>query len=222
MTSVLGFLHTAAAHVATFDAVLDELDPTVPRRHAVAAALLDQARAAGAVTPDIAARVADAVRELIGQGADLVLCTCSTIGAAAEAAATTAVPVLRLDRPMAVAAVACGPRVAVVAALASTVAPTLTLLLEVAGAAGRPIAPRVTLCEEAWPHFERGELERYWAAVAAAARAAAAGADVVVLAQGSMGPAAERLAAIGVPVLASPRLGVAAAVNLWHSARRRP
>lgn len=52
----------------------------------------------------------------------------------------------------------------------------------------------------------------YHAAVAAAVPGLAAEVDVVVLAQASMASAAERAGAIGIPVLASPGLGVAAAL----------
>ena len=216
MTPVIGFLHTAAAHPPTFDALLDALDAGVPRRHLVEASLLDDARAAGAVTPAVAARTAAAVAALAAQGARLVVCTCSTIGAAAEEGAG-GTRVVRIDRPMAEAAVAHGPRVAVVAALSSTVAPTLALLAEVAAAAARPLTPRVYLCEDAWPYFERGDIAGYVERVAEAARLACVEADVVVLAQGSMASAADRLVALPVPVLASPRLGIAAAVRLWRA-----
>jgi len=215
---MLGFLHTAAGHVATFEQLLREQDATVSSRHVVAAALLDEARAAGAVTPALARRVGDALGELVAAGARLVVCTCSTIGAAAESAAV-GVPVLRIDRPMAERAVALGPRIAYVAALASTLAPTAALLRDAAQRAGREVVLTEVLCGEAWPLFERGDLEAYYDAVAGAARDAAAACDVVVLAQGSMGPAAAR-AESPVPVLSSPRLGVEAAVRAY--ARLRP
>jgi hypothetical protein len=212
---VLAFLHTAAVHVATFESLLRGLDPVVPSRHVVEPALLDEARAAGAVTPAIAARVGRVIAELRDAGARVVLCTCSTIGGAAEAAGDDGVAVLRVDRPMADAAVASGARIAFVVALESTVAPTETLLREAAQRAGRSVQLTPIRCPEAWPLFESGDLAAYHAAVTAAARRAAATHDVVVLAQGSMAPAAE-LAAAAVPVLSSPRLGVEAALRRWR------
>ncbi|MDX2170814.1 MAG: hypothetical protein SF182_27335 [Deltaproteobacteria bacterium] len=213
---MLGFLHTAAVHVDTFERLLRERDAALPSRHVVAAGLLDAARAAGGVTPAIAADVAAALRALVGDGARVLLCTCSTIGAAAEAAAV-GVPVLRLDRPMAEQAVASGSRIALVAALASTLAPSAALLHEVAARAGRHVTVTDVPCAEAWPHFEVGALEAYYDAVAVAAERAAASHDVVVLAQGSMAPAAARVRS-AVPVLSSPRLGVEAALRLYRTA----
>ncbi len=216
---MLGFLHTATPPVEAFSAVLDAVDATLPACHAVEPALLADARAAGEVTPALAARVAAAVEQLRGRGARVVLCTCSTIGAAAEAAARPDAPVLRVDRPMAEAAVRRGQRITVVAALASTLEPTLALLHASARAAGRAVTVRTETCADAWAAFERGALEDYVAQVAAAARQAATDADVIVLAQASMAPAAERLRDLGVPVLASPRLGVEAAVQCWRALR---
>lgn len=213
---MLGFLHTAAVHADTFERLLRERDAAVPSRHVVAVELLDAARAAGAVTPAVAAQVEQAIGELAAGGARVVLCTCSTIGAAAETAAA-GVPVLRLDRPMAEAAVGQGTRIALVAALASTLEPSTTLLLDVAAGAGRRVSVTPVLCDDAWPHFEAGDLEAYHAAVAAAAERAARDHDVVVLAQGSMAPVADRVRC-AVPVLSSPRLGVEAALRLYRSA----
>lgn len=214
---MLAFLHTAAVHVTTFEQLLREVDPAVPSRHVVDVALLDDARAAGGVTPAIAARIRGAVGELAGAGARVVLCTCSTIGDAAEATVSGGATVLRVDRPMADRAVAIGPRIAFVAALHSTVAPTAALLHDAARRAGRAVQLTPLLCVEAWPYFERGALDDYYAMIAAAARHVASTHDVVVLAQGSMAPAAA-LVGGAVPVLSSPRLGVEAALRLWHAA----
>jgi hypothetical protein len=212
---MLGFLHTAAAHVATFTQLLGETDASVPSRHVVDAALLDMARAAEAITPAVAARVADVIDAIIASGARVVLCTCSTIGDTAEHAGSGQALVLRVDRPMAMRAVALGPRIAFVAALESTVAPTAALLHDAARRAGRAVQLTPVRCAEAWPHFERGALDAYYAAVATAARRAAVDHDVVVLAQGSMAPVAE-LVDVAVPVLSSPRLGIEAAVQAWR------
>jgi len=215
----LAFLHTAPGHVATFDALVAELDPRLELAHAVDPALLEDARAAGGVTDTIAARVAAAMRGLAEAGATVVVCTCSTLGEAAERAALgPGRQALRIDRPMAEAAVAAGPRIAIVAALASTFAPSRALLEDAALRARRPIALHDVLCADAWPRFEAGDLEGYLARVAASARAAAQAADVVILAQASMAAAASRCADAAAPVLAGPRLGVAAAVERLRAA----
>ena len=211
---MIAFLHTAPAQVATFESLLREEDASVPTRHVVDATLLADARAAGTVTPAIAQRVAAAIASLAGSDVGVVLCTCSTIGAAAEAApAPAGFTVMRVDRPMAERAVGLGKRIALVATLQSTVAPTEELLRDAARRAGRTIEIAALVCADAWPHFERGDLPSYLDAVSRAIEGAAQDADVVVLAQASMAPAAARASHLSVPVLSSPRLGVQAALR---------
>jgi hypothetical protein len=196
--ATVGFLHTANVHVETFRALVAELGPGIRDVHVVDPVLLARAGAPG--TP---ARIAGRVAELRAAGADVVVCTCSTIGGMAEALGG----VLRVDRPMAEAAVAQGPRIAVVYAVESTLEPTRALLRE-AGAVTITAVP----CLDAWASFAGGDLEAYRQMVASEARKAAAEADVVVLAQASMAPAATLLTDLPIPVLTSPRIAVERAV----------
>ncbi|MFJ5679408.1 aspartate/glutamate racemase family protein [Streptomyces sp. NPDC093097] len=217
---MLALLHTSPVHVPVFDALRDADAPGLPLRHLVRPELLAGARESG---PDgVAEEVAEALGEAARAGARAVLCTCSTLGPVAEAAGPAAgLPVLRVDRPMAAAAVAAGPRIAVLAALESTLAPTTELIAEEARRAGRPARVHQVLVPGAWERFEAGDRAGYLAAVADAARRErdSGRADVLVLAQASMAPAAEHLPADGrpgreVPVLSSPRSGLRAAARL--------
>ncbi|MEV5341028.1 aspartate/glutamate racemase family protein [Streptomyces sp. NPDC052676] len=209
---LLALLHTSPVHVPVFDALRDADRPGLALCHLVREDLLERARRDGpeAVAGDVWALVTGAVRD----GARAVLCTCSTIGRVAESAAAAAgVPVLRVDRPMAAAAVALGPRVVVLAALESTLGPTAALIEEEAVRAGRPAEVRSVLVDGAWSRFEAGDIEGYVRRVAAVADAVTpADADAIVLAQASMAPA-ERLTTTAVPVLSSPRPGLAAAAD---------
>ncbi len=218
---MLAFLHTAAVHVETFGSLARELDAAVPLRHEVREHLLAEARAAG-MSDGVRADVAAAVRALAAEGAKVVVVTCSTIGAVAEAAGKSAgVDVLRIDRPMVEEAVASGRRVLVVAALQSTLAPTLELLHEVAAAAERRVEIEQLLCEAAWQRFELGDRAGYALAIARAIEARAKLADLVLLAQASMAPAAELVRHLGIPVLSSPRLGVQAAIAKYRAVTPR-
>ncbi|UYB38375.1 aspartate/glutamate racemase family protein [Streptomyces sp. Je 1-4] len=207
---MLALLHTSPVHVPVFDTLRDAEAPGLAMRHLVRPELLDRARAQGpdAVSADLSAVLSEAV----GHGARAVLCTCSTIGSVAEAAgAALGLRVLRVDRPMAAAAVAAGPRIAVLAALESTLAPTEDLIAQEARRAGREVRVRTVLVPDAWERFESGDTEGYLSAIAAAAREIR-DADAIVLAQASMAPAAEGLDG-GAPVLSSPRLGLRAAAQ---------
>ncbi|WP_329302969.1 arylsulfatase [Streptomyces sp. NBC_00659] len=204
----LALLHTSATHIPVFDALRDADHPGLELRHLVDEELLARARREGpeAVADEVRARLAVAV----AGGARVVLCTCSTIGAIAEGT-DVGVPVLRVDRPMAAAAVATGSRVVVLATVASTLEPTVALVEEEARRAGRPVEARTALVDDAWALFEAGDTDGCARAVAVAADAVT-DADVIVLAQASM-TAAEGLTTTSVPVLSSPRPGLAAAAD---------
>lgn len=219
---MIGFLHTADVHVATFGALVDAAAPDLGRSHRVDAPLLEAARAGASVLDRVRAHV-DA---LVADGASVVVCTCSTLGPSAELVGeTAAVPVLRVDRPLAEEAVRDGGRVAVVVALASTLGPTTDLLTDAAGRAGASVELVPVVCDDAWAAFEAGDLDAYHRAVADAVRdvvgrsaepgsAAPGRPAVVVLAQASMAPAAVLLGDLPVRVLTSPSSAVARAVEL--------
>ncbi|MFZ4301830.1 aspartate/glutamate racemase family protein [Streptomyces cinereoruber] len=213
----LALLHTSPVHVPVFDALRDRHHPGLVLRHLVHEELLVRAREAGpgAVAGPVAAVLAGAVAD----GADAVLCTCSTLGGVAEdTAASLGVPVLRVDRPMAAEAARYG-HVLVVAALRSTLEPTLALLAEESGPHPRSVTTVVV--EGAWERFEAGDREGYLDAVAAAVDRAPVTEDgVVVLAQASMADAAERTST-PMTVLSSPRPGLAAAARATGGAGGR-
>ena len=231
---MLALLHTSPVHVRTFDRLREEEAPGLSLRHIVAEVLLARAQRDGPAS--VASDVESALRQAREDGATAVLCTCSTIGGVAEAT-RAGLPVLRVDRPMAAAAVAAASRAAtgavmgtadgavrgsadgavgrirVLAALASTVRPTLDLIAE--EAVGHEVATTASIVDGSWDRFEAGDHDGYLALIAAAitATAAAADAHVIVLAQASMADAAA-LTTVDIPVLSSPRLGFRAAATL--------
>ncbi|WP_406089675.1 arylsulfatase [Streptomyces sp. NBC_01013] len=203
----LALLHTSAVHVPVFDALRDARHPGLVLRHLVHGDLLDRAGVLGpeAMAGDVEALVSGAVAE----GATAVLCTCSTIGGVAESVgARLGVPVLRIDRPMAAAAVRAG-RVTVLAAHHATLEPTRALLAQEAERAGETLDVRTVLVDGAWARFEAGDHGGYLDLVAAAADDVT-DADVIVLAQVSMAGAVTR-SVTRIPVLSSPGPGLDAA-----------
>ncbi len=209
----IGFLHTADVHRATFTALVAELAPGARTVHVVDASLLADVRALGAVDDAVRARLLKRLRE-VANNSNVVVCTCSTISGEAEAVANLFdVPIIRVDRPMAEQAVASGSRLAVVAALASTIAPTNALLREVADSQGVALELSEYVCGDAWTHFEASDTDRYLQAIASAIDAIPGPVDAIVLAQASMASAARRCRS-DVPVLSSPRLAVEHAVKV--------
>ncbi|MFD0352635.1 arylsulfatase [Streptomyces sp. NPDC127110] len=196
----LALLHTSAVHVPVFDALAEREHPGAVLRHLVRPGLLERAREVG---PE---GVRDEVREVLAGVGGPVLVTCSTIGGVAESlAAELGCAVHRVDRAMAARAVVTGERIVVLAAVESTLGPSTRLLAE-EGAED----VRTLVAPGAWELFEAGDQGGYLRAVAAAADGVT-DADVIVLAQASMAGAAP-LVRTRIPVLASPALGLAAAL----------
>ncbi|MDA0231496.1 MAG: aspartate/glutamate racemase family protein [Proteobacteria bacterium] len=215
---VLALVHTIPANIETFDALIGELAPDIPIRHVMHEDLLKEALAAGEVTADIRRRTAEAIIKEAENGAAVVLCTCSTVGPGADdAAELTATKVMRVDRPMAEAAVRGGTRIGVAATLSTTLGPTLDLLSEAAARAGKEIDLRPVVFEEARAKLMEGDTEGYLTIIAEGLRRAATDSDVIVLAQASMAPALARCQDIEVPILTSPRSGLEAAVQAYKS-----
>jgi Asp/Glu/hydantoin racemase len=203
--TAIGFLHTAEVHVGTFRGLLRELGPGCDDVHTVDESLLADARERG-VDAEVERRLLDRLRDLAAKGPDVIVCTCSTLSGHAERmSGAVGTPVLRVDRPMAEAAVAAGRRITVVAAVESTLAPTRELLASCA----RPDTEITeSLCADAWPLFEAGDHAGYVRRIVEHARSLDT--DVIVLAQASMAPAEEFL---GGKALSSPRAAVRRALE---------
>ena len=217
-TGELVMVHTVAGLIDLFDELRAAIDPDVPVRHVVQAALLTDAIDAGALTDEIRARTRDALLEETA-GAALVLCTCSTVGPGADdAAAQAGVPILRVDRPMAEAAVEAGRRITVAATLATTIGPTAELVADAARRAGKEVEIDSVVFAEARTRLVAGDAEGHERIIAEGLHEAAASADAIVLAQASMTPALARCADIQVPLLTSPRSGLEAAIARYRAA----
>ena len=181
--TTLGHVLTLLVHVATFDELLGLRLPQARTLHVVDEAPLADALAHG---PDaVATRVRDRLNELVTAGADIICCTCSTIGDVAENT-DAAVPVFRVDRPMARRAVDLGPRIGVVAALDSTGGSTRAPLEGEGARVGADVLLDLVKASHAWSRLESGDQVGYLTDVAGAARALASWVDVIVLARANM------------------------------------
>ena len=198
-------LHTSAGNIAVFDAACP---PGAALTHTLRADLLQDAEEAGGLTGAIAQRTAAALQALATPSVDAVLLTCSTVGPGA-ALVRAAIPVLRVDAALAETATKGGGRVVVLCAVETTVGPTRDIFAE--AAARHSASLDVRLVPGAWAAYRAGDPARYHAIIAAASDAAfAEGAAQVALAQASMSGAVAL--AKGRKPLASPPVGLAAAL----------
>ena len=165
----------------------------------------------GELKPDTARRVVNYAASAEQAGADFILYTCSSIGAAVETAATLSkVPVLRVDQPMADKAVQLGDRIGVVATLPTTLNPTTDLVKRRAAVAGKEVEVISKLCEGAFDALMSGDAGKHDAMVAAALKELSSQVDVIVLAQASMARVVDTLDAADrkVPILSSPSIAI--------------
>ena len=166
----IAFLHTLAANQSLFESFISPsgLETLASVHHHSAPQLLQYASTVG-IDEELTSMVEQQVLQLEAQGADWVVCTCSSIGALAERATTRFAQVLRVDRPM-VAEASLAAKVKVLAALSTTIEPTMNLLAEYDTDAetNTESAQRVTVevIPDAWPHYLAGDNEAYLTTIA--------------------------------------------------------
>ncbi len=207
----LGLLHTSATLVPVFEQLCREKLPGVAVFNLVDDSLIKDVIAHNALRAQTARRVVDHVAAAEDAGADLIMVTCSSIGRAIETAASlVATPVLRVDRPMADAAVAHARRIGVIATLPTTLEPTADLITRRAAAAGREIELATRLCAGALDALMSGDAAKHDALVLAALEELSSQVEVVALAQASMARVAAAIpeAQRRCPILTSPPLAI--------------
>ncbi|MBD2754135.1 aspartate/glutamate racemase family protein [Spirosoma validum] len=207
----LGLIHTSATLVPVFQQLCNDYLPGIQTFNIVDHSLVRNIIQRGELTTDIARRVGHYVGSAEDAGADFILVTCSSIGAAVEAsAALTNVPVLRVDQPMADKAVQIGKRIGVIATLPTTLVPTSDLVQRRAAVAGKEIELTSVLCEGAFDALMSGDASKHDAMVATALKDLSTKVDVILLAQASMARVVDTLdeADKKVPILASPPIAI--------------
>lgn len=220
MSSKLALLHTSHVLIPAFDQLCKEDLPDTSVFHIVDKTLIEETRAAGAVTESIASRMTSYVQSAHQAGADVVMITCSSIGPGVKTVrASCDFPVLRVDEPMAEEAVRIGGKIGVAATLSSTLEPTLALLRETAEAHARKVELVTCLCEGAFPAFLAGDTATHDRIVMESLKDLMQQTDVIVLAQASMATVLQKIPQElrRVPILSSPVLAVQQAKRVLHN-----
>lgn len=210
-TKTVGLIHTSATLVPVFQQLCHEYLPDVQVFNIVDDSLIKNVIKCGELTPDGARRVVNYVGSAEAAGADFILVTCSSIGAAVEASAPlTKVPVLRVDQPMADKAVQMGTKIGVIATLSTTLEPTSDLVKRRAIIAGKNIELISVLCEGAFDALMSGNAETHDNMVAKALKELSTQVDVILLAQASMARVVDKLSVADkkIPILASPSIAI--------------
>lgn len=205
-------VHTVAGLVPVFQELAKGLPDDVKISNIVDESLLEDAITAGGLTHSVNRRVVDQILSAADSGAVAVLATCSSIGPAVEIASQLVdVPVLRIDEPMALAAIESGKRIGVLATVASTLNPTVDLLRRCAQDHEKDVELTPVLRDGAFMAMRSGDGARHDEIIGEALMDLAAHVDVIVLAQASMARVVDTLepGALSVPVFSSPSSGMA-------------
>jgi Asp/Glu/hydantoin racemase len=205
-------VHTVAGLVPVFEDLAEGLPGDVKISNIVDESLLEDAIAAGVLTPSVSRRVVDHILSAADSGAVAVLATCSSIGPAVEIASRlVGVPVLRIDEPMASAAIQSGTRIGVLASVTSTLDPTVDLLRRCAQRLAKEVEVVPVLKSDAFAAIRSGDGAVHDAIIGEAVVHLAGDVDAIVLAQASMARVVATLepGAVTVPVFSSPASGMA-------------
>lgn len=207
----LAMIHTVSGLIAPFGDLARQHLPDWTSFNMLDESLLRTTIREGSLSTLTMRRLTGLVWSAVDAGADAVVVTCSSLGAAVEAAQPLCpVPLFRIDEGMAAEAVRCGSRIGVLATLSTTLEPTAELIGRKARLGGRECVLESGVAEGAFARLAEGDTEGHDRIVAQAMTELAPQVDVIVLAQASMARALTMAKdEIGtVPVLTSPELGM--------------
>jgi predicted nucleotidyltransferase len=207
MTPTVALIHATPMAMAPARAAFADRFPQARLWNLLDDLLISQAQEAGAVTSPLRARMERLIEHAISGGADAVLLTCSMYGPVAhDVVGSAGVPVLASDDALFAAVTELRPRrVAVLGPNRAGLDDTVARLRSHLGADKAEITAVVV--EGAAGAASAGDLAELERLVTAVARAVERDADVIVLGQFSLSPAARTAAeAVSVPVLSPPHL----------------
>jgi len=179
--------------------------------------LLEESLANGGPTKAVEERMHAYIKAAAAARADVVMCTCTTMGSATESGkALVSIPVFNIDEPMAREAVQMGRKLGILATVPTSAPATQRLLEEAAEKAHRGIEIQIVINEEAFKHLLEGNVEMHNRLVHEEMDKLADSVDVIVLGQISL---AQIRHETKVPVLQVGHSGFAEARRLLDVAR---
>ncbi len=215
MKKTVFIIHTNQLAGGDLTRLFSEMAPDVTVRNIIDDSMLAEVLAAGGVTPGVLRRYCQYAVLAEASGADLIFSQCSSVGEAADIARSMiSVPLVKIDERMAEVACQKGSRIAVVATAATTLGPTTRLLNRTAERLGKRITIVEELRTDAFERMLAGDRKGHNEILLGRIRDLFSRVDVVVCAQGSMLSLKPDLGETPIPVLMSPPIGVAHAVEV--------
>jgi Asp/Glu/hydantoin racemase len=210
MTTIV-VVHTGPVTIQPIKEQISEQIPEARVINIMDDSLLNDVRAAGHLIPAVASRINSYMSNAQAMGVDIILNACSSVGEAVDSVRNfVSTPIVKIDEAMAEEASTVGRRIGVVATVSTTLEPTVRLIKKKADEHGRPIEITERIAEGAFEALLGGDSAQHDEILKYTISKLAEEVDVVVLAQVSMARLVPQLKGVRVPVLSSPRSGVAA------------
>jgi Asp/Glu/hydantoin racemase len=209
--TTIAVVHTGPVTVQPIKDQISEQIPDARVINIMDDSLLNDVRAAGHLTQEVASRIHSYMANAQAMHVDIILNACSSVGEAVDSVRNfVSTPIVKIDEAMAEEASAIGRRIGVVATVSTTLEPTVRLIRKKADELSRTIEVTERIADGAFEALLSGNAALHDEIVKNTISALAEEVDVVVLAQVSMARLVPQLEGVRVPVLSSPRSGVAA------------
>ena len=211
MADILVLIHTLLPLIQLFDRLGAELLPGIRLQHILDEPLAEGIRQRGGLTSSDAARLWDHIKMAESIGARAVLVTCSTLSPLLDhLRPLTALPLVKIDEAMVVAAVQSGAHLGVLAINPAALSAVQQRLEAQAQQMGKEIACDGVLVQGAFEALLRGDAATHQRLVREAALDLSSRVDGLVLAQASMSGILDDIAESEwrSPVFASPRMAL--------------
>ena len=209
--TTIAVIHTGPVTVQPIKEQISEQIPGARVINIIDDSLLNDVRAAGHLTPEVASRIHSYMANAQAMRVDIILNACSSVGEAVDSVRNLiSTPIVKIDEAMAEDASSIGRRIGVVATVSTTLEPTVRLVKKKAGEIGRTVEVTERIAEGAFEALLSGDGARHDEILKSTISTLAEQVDVVVLAQVSMARLVPQLEGVRVPVLSSLRSGVAA------------
>lgn len=209
--TTIAVIHTGPVTVQPIKEQISEQIPGARVINIIDDSLLNDVRAAGHLTPEVASRIHSYMANAQAMRVDIILNACSSVGEAVDSVRNfISTPIVKIDEAMAEDASSIGRRIGVVATVSTTLEPTVRLVKKKAGEIGRTVEVTERIAEGAFEALLSGDGARHDEILKSTISTLAEQVDVVVLAQVSMARLLPQLEGVRVPVLSSLRSGVAA------------
>ncbi|MCM3443512.1 aspartate/glutamate racemase family protein [Metabacillus halosaccharovorans] len=206
----IAIVHTTPVTIEPLKTLINETVPSCEIVNFVDDSILPELNENGGDVRKVEDRLIHYYKFAEQAGADVILNACSSVGGVVAAGQKlVGVPIVRIDEAMAEKAIQTGRKVGVIATLATTLGPTMTLLKAKSAELNREVELTSNLAEEAYRRLLSGDKEGHDQVLVDVLMNMAEKTDVVVLAQASMARVVSSLPEeMHYKFLSSPKLGV--------------